>query len=80
MPAAGERIDQCRHGADLSAPGSRRAASAGPGQGCTTRIVTVPDGDIVNDRVVTSAGSYAAAANQSGSWVMQVATFRAAGQ
>jgi hypothetical protein len=40
----------------------------------------VPDGDIVQDRVVTSAGSYAAAATQSGSWVMQVATFRAAGQ
>ena len=53
---------------------------SGSGTGFTTRIITVPDGDIVNDRVVTSAGSYTATANQSGSWVMQVVTFRAAGQ
>ncbi len=52
----------------------------GSGTGIITRLITVPDADIVNDRVVTSTGSYAAAATQSGSWVMQVATFRAAGQ
>jgi glucose/arabinose dehydrogenase len=52
----------------------------GSGTGFTTRLITVPDADIVNDRVTTSAGSYAAVATQSGSWVMQVATFRAAGQ
>ncbi len=48
--------------------------------GFTTRIITNPDQDIVNDRVVTTLGTYAASATQSGSWVMQVATFRAAGQ
>jgi len=52
----------------------------GSGTGFTTRIITTPDADIVNDRVTTSVGSFAATATQSGSWVMQVATFRAAGQ
>ena len=52
----------------------------GSGTGFTTRLITVPDADIVNDRVTTATGSVAASATQSGSWVMQVATFRAAGQ
>jgi hypothetical protein len=52
----------------------------GSGTGFTTRIITTPDADIVNDRVVNVAGSYVAAATQSGFWVMQAATFRAAGQ
>jgi glucose/arabinose dehydrogenase/PKD repeat protein len=50
------------------------------GSGFTTRIITVPDADIVADLIVTSTGSYAASATGSGSWVMQVATFRGAGQ
>jgi glucose/arabinose dehydrogenase/chitodextrinase len=53
---------------------------SGSPTGITTRLITTPDADIVNDRVVTSTGSYAALANVSGGWVMQVATFRAAGQ
>ncbi len=48
--------------------------------GFTTRVITVPNADIVNDRVVTVTGSYAAGAVGGGSWVMQVATFRGAGQ
>jgi hypothetical protein len=52
------------------------------GAGFTVRIITSPDGDIAQDRGTTTAGSYNATAplNKTGAWVMQVATFRAAGQ
>ena len=50
------------------------------GSGFTRRILTVPDADIAEDRNVTTAGSYSAAAPVGGSWVMQMVTFRAAGQ
>jgi hypothetical protein len=52
------------------------------GAGFTVRIITSPDGDIAQDRRTTTAGSYNATAplNKTGAWVMQVATFRAAGQ
>ncbi len=51
-----------------------------PGTGFTTRVITNPDADIALDRIVTSSGAYNATANMSGSssWVMQVATFKAA--
>ncbi len=54
----------------------------GSSTGFTTRVITVPDADILADRVVTSTGAYSAGGNQSSSssWVMQAATFRAAGQ
>ena len=53
----------------------------GPGSGYTTRIITTPDGDILEDRVVTNTGSYNATAGMvSSTWVMQLVTFRAAGQ
>ncbi len=49
------------------------------GANFTSRIITVPDADIAQDRVVTSTGAYSATAPLSGSapWVMQVATFKA---
>ena len=52
------------------------------GSGFTKRIITSPDADIAEDRNVSSTGSYSATASQrvTGAWVMQVATFRAAGQ
>jgi hypothetical protein len=53
---------------------------SGSPTGFTTRLITIPDADIVNDRIVSTAGANAALANVSGGWVMQVATFRAAGQ
>jgi hypothetical protein len=34
--------------------------------------------DIAEDRTVSGAGAYSATATQSGSWVMQMITFRAA--
>ena len=48
------------------------------GTNFTTRIITVPDGDIAEDRIVTAAGPYSATAPVSGAWVMQVAIFKPA--
>ena len=51
------------------------------GTNFVSRIITSPDADIAEDRLVTTTGSYNATASLSGSaaWVMQVAAFRAAG-
>jgi hypothetical protein len=51
--------------------------NASPGTGFTSRIITSPDGDIAEDKVVTTAGSNSAAAtlSSSGPWVMQMVTF-----
>ena len=51
------------------------------GTNFVNRIITTPDLDIAEDRLVTTTGSYSATASLGGSaaWVMQVATFRAAG-
>src|SRR5262249_36976415 len=51
-----------------------------PGSGFTQRIKT-PDGDIAEDEIVTTAGSYSATATLSsaGPWVMQMATFVGSG-
>ena len=55
------------------------AVTLGPGTGYTTRTITSPDGDIAEDRVVTSVGSYSATAPLTGgSWVMQMVAFKAA--
>jgi hypothetical protein len=52
----------------------------GPGSGFTSRMVTVPDGDIAEDRIVTSAGSYSATASigPAGATVMQMVAFKGA--
>jgi len=54
--------------------------TTGAGTGYTKRIITNPDSDILEDRVVTAAGSQTATApvSPSGQWVMQLAAFRAA--
>lgn len=50
------------------------------GSGFTRRVITSPDGDIAEDEVVSTTGSYAATGSlSSGPWLMQVAAFRAAG-
>jgi hypothetical protein len=48
------------------------------GSGFTTRIITSPDGDIAEDKVVTTTGSNSATASisPSGPWVMQMVTFK----
>jgi glucose/arabinose dehydrogenase/PKD repeat protein len=50
------------------------------GAGFTTRIITNPDRDIIEDRNVTATGTYSATAPQTASWLMQMVTFKAAGQ
>jgi hypothetical protein len=54
--------------------------TTGPGNGFTKRIITSPDGDIVEDRVVSAAGSYSANAplSVSAGWIMQMVAFKAA--
>ncbi len=52
-------------------------ANLNPGSGFTQRVYTSPDSNIVEDKTVTSAGTYSANStlNESGGWVMQMATF-----
>ena len=51
-----------------------------PGSGFTQRMITNPDGDIAQDRVVTALGSYSASAPliSAGPWMMHIVAFRAA--
>ena len=52
--------------------------TTGAGASFTSRVITVPDGDIFEDRIVSAAGSYVADAPlNGGGWVMQMAAFRA---
>jgi len=52
--------------------------TTGAGSGFTSRIITSPNGDIAEDRIVKATGSYSATAslNGSGAWVMQMVTFK----
>jgi len=52
--------------------------TSGPGTGFTKRVITSPDSDIAEDRVVATAGTYRGTAPTSGQWVMQMAAFRSA--
>ena len=53
--------------------------NTGAGAGFTSRVITSPDGDIAEDRIVTSVGSYSATAPMTnGSWIMQMVAFRRA--
>jgi hypothetical protein len=60
-------------GADIVA-----TTTGAAGSGFTRRIITSPDGDIAEDKVVTTAGSNSATAtlNSSGPWVMQMVAFK----
>lgn len=49
----------------LFAAGMTGAVFSGPESGFTSRVITSPDGDIVEDTVAASAGSYNATANVS---------------
>jgi hypothetical protein len=62
-------------GADLTVEETSAA-----GGGFTSRMITVPDADIAEDRIVTAVGSYAATAtiNPAGATIMQLAAFKAA--
>ena len=58
-----------------------QTGTPGPGAGFTSRMITSPNSDIVEDESVTTAGMYVASApvSPSGWWVMNVAAFRVAG-
>jgi hypothetical protein len=60
--------------------GSTSNVATGAGSGFSNRIIN-SFGDISEDRIVSSTGSYNATATMtSGSWVMQMVAFRASGQ
>src|SRR5262249_17325640 len=63
----------------ISPAGTTYGLLSGAGTNFTSRIITSPDGNIVEDRLVTAIGSYNATAVQTGSaaWVMQLVTFKA---
>jgi hypothetical protein len=52
--------------------GMTAATFTGPGPGFTTRVITLPDADIVEDRITSSLGASGATASlTSGAWLMQ---------
>jgi hypothetical protein len=60
-------------GADIVATSTRSA-----GSGFTSRVITSPNGGILEDRIVSATGSYSAAAplNGTSGWIMQMVTFK----
>jgi hypothetical protein len=62
----------------LLGAGTTTGAFGAAGSGYTTRIITVPDLDILEDQAVTTAGAYSATAAVSGAWVMQLVALRGA--
>jgi hypothetical protein len=58
------------------------STTASAGAGFTKRIITSPDGDLVQDQVAANAGAYRATAplTATGPWIMQTVAFRAASQ
>jgi chitodextrinase len=54
-----------------------QSLTTAPGSGFTSRMITAPNGSILEDRIVSAAGSYAATAQTTGlGWVMQLVAFR----
>jgi IPT/TIG domain len=54
--------------------------TTGPGTGYASRVITSPDADILEDKIVSTAGTYSATAQlNGGAWIMQMVAFRAAG-
>jgi hypothetical protein len=60
----------------LLGAGTTTGAFTSAGSGYTLRVITQPDADICEDRIVTATGTYNATASVSGTWVMQLVTFR----
>jgi hypothetical protein len=55
-----------------------QAVTTRPGAGFTKRLITKPDGNIAEDRMVTATGSYRTTAplNSAAPWIMQMVAFR----
>ena len=64
----------------LVAANTVRPVTTSSGSGFASRLLTEPDGDIAEDEIVTTTGSYSASATlgSAGQWVMQMVAFRAA--
>jgi hypothetical protein len=63
----------------LFAAGMTATSFGAPGPGFTQRVITSPDGDIIEDQIANTVGSFSATASlNSGAWLMQVATFKPA--
>ncbi len=58
-----------------------QTATVAAGSGYTNRIITSPDGDILEDRIAAGAGSYNGTAplSPAGPWIAQLVAFRASG-
>ena len=58
-----------------------QTTTSAPGAGFTSRVITNPDADILEDQIVAATGTYTATAtlSSSGGWIMQMVAFRAAG-
>ena len=56
-----------------------QSGTTAAGANFTKRVITTPDSDILEDRIVTAAGSYSATAavSPSAAWIMQMAAFKA---
>jgi hypothetical protein len=65
----------------LVAANTVRTFTSNADSGFTKRLLTNPDGDLAEDRVVGTTGSYSASPSLSsaGDWVIQMVAFRAAG-
>jgi hypothetical protein len=59
--------------------GMTTGAFFGAGSDFTTRVITYPNNDIVFDKTVSATGSYSVSALGTGSWVLQMATFKPTG-
>ncbi|MGD0048969.1 MAG: IPT/TIG domain-containing protein [Bryobacteraceae bacterium] len=57
-----------------------QTSTTGPCGGFTKRLLTTPDGDIAEDRMLAATGSYSATGplSPSGPWIMQMVAFRTA--
>jgi hypothetical protein len=57
-----------------------KTSTTSGGAGFTKRVITSPDGDIAEERIVATAGTYSATAplTSAGPWVMQMVAFRGA--
>jgi chitodextrinase len=57
-----------------------QTSTTSAGTNFTSRVITYPDGDILEDRIVNAVGNYSATASVAppDSWIMQLVAFRAA--
>jgi hypothetical protein len=63
----------------LFGAGMTATTFTGSGLGFTTRVITSPDGDILEDAIANTLGPLSATASlSSGAWLMQLAAFKAA--